>query len=195
MLILLFIVSGALFLMSSHDLVSIFLSIELQSYGCAPNEVYVAEEPYMCNITHIQILSDMFDPLQTERYLPWVITERYANNTLLWIADYKKVCQGGLPPLEINLNGHGQGQDNELGTYRVAQLGLNILSRISRYLCGNTNAISSRPYADGCRKPNAHFSIEDKNAQGPKTTQKTNIRPLWDPTAYSRRRSFHSSPI
>lgn len=33
MLILLFIVSGALFLMSGHDLVSIFLSIELQSYA------------------------------------------------------------------------------------------------------------------------------------------------------------------
>lgn len=32
-LIILFIVSGALFLMSSNDIVSIFLSIELQSYG------------------------------------------------------------------------------------------------------------------------------------------------------------------
>jgi NADH-ubiquinone oxidoreductase chain 2 len=32
-LILLFIVSGAIFLMSTNDLVSIFLSIELQSYG------------------------------------------------------------------------------------------------------------------------------------------------------------------
>jgi len=32
-LILLFVVSGAVFLMSTNDLVSIFLSIELQSYG------------------------------------------------------------------------------------------------------------------------------------------------------------------
>jgi NADH-ubiquinone oxidoreductase chain 2 len=32
-LIILFIVTGAVFLMSSNDLVSIFLSIELQSYG------------------------------------------------------------------------------------------------------------------------------------------------------------------
>jgi NADH-ubiquinone oxidoreductase chain 2 len=32
-LILLFVVSGAIFLMSTSDLVSIFLSIELQSYG------------------------------------------------------------------------------------------------------------------------------------------------------------------
>jgi NADH-ubiquinone oxidoreductase chain 2 len=32
-LILLFIISGAVFLISSSDLVSIFLSIELQSYG------------------------------------------------------------------------------------------------------------------------------------------------------------------
>jgi NADH-ubiquinone oxidoreductase chain 2 len=32
-LIILFIISGALFLISSNDLISIFLSIELQSYG------------------------------------------------------------------------------------------------------------------------------------------------------------------
>src|SRR5437762_14322489 len=32
-LILLFIIIGAIFLMSTHDLVSVFLSIELQSYG------------------------------------------------------------------------------------------------------------------------------------------------------------------
>jgi NADH-ubiquinone oxidoreductase chain 2 len=32
-LILLFIITGAIFLMSTNDLVSIFLSIELQSYG------------------------------------------------------------------------------------------------------------------------------------------------------------------
>jgi len=32
-LILLFIISGAIFLMSTNDLISIFLSIELQSYG------------------------------------------------------------------------------------------------------------------------------------------------------------------
>jgi NADH-ubiquinone oxidoreductase chain 2 len=32
-LILLFIIIGAIFLMSTHDLVSIFLAIELQSYG------------------------------------------------------------------------------------------------------------------------------------------------------------------
>ena len=32
-LIILFVISGAIFLMSTNDLVSIFLSIELQSYG------------------------------------------------------------------------------------------------------------------------------------------------------------------
>jgi len=32
-LILLFIISGAVFLMSTNDFISIFLSIELQSYG------------------------------------------------------------------------------------------------------------------------------------------------------------------
>ena len=43
MLILLFVISGAVFLMSTNDLVSIFLSIELQSYGCAPDEASVIE--------------------------------------------------------------------------------------------------------------------------------------------------------
>ena len=63
-LILLFIVSGAIFLISTSDLVSIFLSIELQSYGCAPGEAYTAE---------VFILSDIFGPL-TRGYLPRVIT-------------------------------------------------------------------------------------------------------------------------
>ena len=63
-LILLFIVSGAVFLISTSDLVSIFLSIELQSYGCAAGEAYTAE---------VFILSDIFGPL-TRGYLPRVIT-------------------------------------------------------------------------------------------------------------------------
>lgn len=42
-LILLFVVSGAVFLMSTNDLVSIFLSIELQSYGRAPGEARMNE--------------------------------------------------------------------------------------------------------------------------------------------------------
>lgn len=33
MLIILFVICGAIFLMSTNDLVSIYLSIELQSYG------------------------------------------------------------------------------------------------------------------------------------------------------------------
>lgn len=42
-LIILFIVTGSVFLISTSDLVSIFLSIELQSYGRAPSEAYVDE--------------------------------------------------------------------------------------------------------------------------------------------------------
>lgn len=65
-LILLFIVSGAIFLISTSDLVSIFLSIELQSYGCAPGEAFTAEV--------LIILSDIFGLLTLRRYLPRVIT-------------------------------------------------------------------------------------------------------------------------
>ena len=40
-LILLFIITGAVFLMSTNDLVSIFLSIELQSYGLYIIKYYI----------------------------------------------------------------------------------------------------------------------------------------------------------
>jgi NADH-ubiquinone oxidoreductase chain 2 len=40
---ILFILLGATLLTSSSDLVSMFLAIELQSYGCAPGEACVAE--------------------------------------------------------------------------------------------------------------------------------------------------------
>lgn len=40
-LIILFIISGVISLMSSSDLLTMYLGIELQSYGSAPNEAYV----------------------------------------------------------------------------------------------------------------------------------------------------------
>lgn len=42
--IILFIITGGVLLISANDLISIFLSIELQSYGRAPNEAYIGEE-------------------------------------------------------------------------------------------------------------------------------------------------------
>lgn len=58
-LIIVFILCGAIFLMSSADLISIFLSIELQSYACAPSEAYVEEIIYQ--IVNI-LLSSIFGP-------------------------------------------------------------------------------------------------------------------------------------
>lgn len=58
-LILLFIITGAVFLMSTNDLVSIFLAIELQSYGCAPSEAYVEE--ILSSINYL-ILSGIIGP-------------------------------------------------------------------------------------------------------------------------------------
>ena len=52
-LVILFILIGATFLMSSSDLVSMFISIELQSYGCAPGEAYVVEILFIVNIKTI----------------------------------------------------------------------------------------------------------------------------------------------
>ena len=134
MLILLFVVSGAIFLMSTNDLVSIFLSIELQSYGCAPGEAYTAEVTTLIILR--LVLSDIFGLSYIERYLPRVITLSDANNTLDRVADYKKICREGLPLLEVYFSGGGHGQDNEFDTHRGAQLGLYVLSRILRHIKG-----------------------------------------------------------
>ena len=134
MLILLFVVSGAIFLMSTNDLVSIFLSIELQSYGCAPGEAYTAEVTTLIILR--LVLSDIFGLSYIERYLPRVITLSAANNILDRVADYKKICREGLPLLEVYFRGGGHGQDNEFDTHRGAQLGLYVLSRILRHIKG-----------------------------------------------------------
>ena len=106
----------------------------------------------------------------------------------------------GLPLLEVDSSGDSHGQDDKFDTYREAQLGPNVLSRISRHLRGKLNVNTSSPYSLNCQKPSAHFSIEDKRAQSPKTIipniSKTQPRDL---TAYEynqylmRRRSFHIS--
>ena len=62
-LIILFIITGAIFLMSTNDLVSIFLSIELQSYGRAPGEALTEEIAKLILINYL--LSSIFG-LQNE---------------------------------------------------------------------------------------------------------------------------------
>jgi hypothetical protein len=42
-IIVLFSILGSSLLISSFDLISLYLSIELQSFGCAPGEAYVEE--------------------------------------------------------------------------------------------------------------------------------------------------------
>ncbi len=130
-----------------------------------------------------------------------MITQSFANNWLCWIADHERISRMGLPSLEIYLSGDSHGQDNEFDTYRVAQLSLDVLSRISRHLKGILNVVTSRPYSNDCQKPFAHFSIEDQRAQSPKTITNVSVSQPRDLTAYRynlyqmRGRSFHSSSI
>jgi len=42
-IIVLFSILGSSLLISSFDLISVYLSIELQSFGCAPSDAYVEE--------------------------------------------------------------------------------------------------------------------------------------------------------
>lgn len=185
-----------MFLVSSSDFVSIFLSIELQSYGRAPGEVYTAE--VIIQSTGL-ILSDIFGLPFHGRYLPRVITLSTANNLLGRIADYKKISQRRLPLLEVYFSGSSHGQDDEFDTYREAQLGLYVLSRISRHTKGNLNVVIGRPYGNDRQKPFTHFKKEDINAQSPKTTNSNaSVSQPRDLTAYvfnlnlTRGRSFHS---
>jgi hypothetical protein len=129
-----------------------------------------------------------------------VVTAESANNDSVGIADHKSYCRVGLPPLDTMVSGDSYGQDNEFDTYKVAQLGPNILSRISRYLSGKSNVIISRPYYDDCQKPKTCFSIEDERAQSPITiTPNKYVSQPRDLTAYGynlrlmRGQSFHSS--
>lgn len=100
----------------------------------------------------------------------------------------------------MTVSGGSYGQVNKFDTYKVAQLGLNVLSRISRHLLGIINALTGRPYCNSCQKPYAYFNLEDISAQSPNTTNsnKYTLQPR-DLTAYGynsyllRGRSFHSS--
>ena len=194
-LILLFIITGAIFLMSTNDLVSIFLAIELQSYGRAPSEACVEEVNFVSNNI---ALSSIFGSLW--EYLPRVIAAESANNDSVGIADYKSYCKMGLPSSDTMVSGDSHGQVNEFDTYKVAQLGPNVLSRISQHLSGKLNVFVSRPYYDDCQKSCAYFNIEGIRAQSPKTIiPNTYTSQPRDLTAYEynlylmRGQSFHNS--
>ena len=153
-------------------------------------------QPYYFKISYT--LSGIFGPLWG--YLPRVIALVLSNNDTSCIADYKSRSKTGLPLFDTYVSGGSQGQDNKLDTYKVAQLGPNVLSRISQHLLGKLNVITGSPYWNDCQKPYAYFNLEDKNAQGPKTTNSnTYILQPRDLTAYEynlylmRGRSFHSS--
>ena len=153
-------------------------------------------QPYYFKISNT--LSGIFGPHWG--YLPRVIALVLSNNYTSSIADYKSIRKIGLSLFETNVSGGNQGQDNKLDTYKVAQLGSNVLSRISQHLLGKLNVITGSPYWNDCQKPYAYFKLEDKNAQGPKiTNSNTYILQPRDLTAYKynlylmRGRSFHSS--
>jgi NADH-ubiquinone oxidoreductase chain 2 len=61
-IIVLFSILGSSLLISSFDLISVYLSIELQSFGCAPGEAYVEE---VCKLIILinYTLSGIFGPL------------------------------------------------------------------------------------------------------------------------------------
>ena len=93
-IIVLFSILGSSLLISSFDLISVYLSIELQSFGCAPGEAYVEE---VCNLINLisYTLSGIFGPLWG--YLPRLIALELSNNDSSCIADYKSRSKTGLP--------------------------------------------------------------------------------------------------
>jgi len=129
-----------------------------------------------------------------------VIVAEFANNDSVGIANHKSQCRAGLPLLDTMVSGDSHGQVNEFDTYKVAQLGPNVLSRILQHLSGKFNVVVSSPYYDDCQKPCTYFKIEDIRAQSPKTITPNAYTPqLRDLTAYEynqylmRGRNFHSS--
>ena len=117
------------------------------------------------------------------------------------IAGIKNEWQRGLPFLVACISGSSHGQDNKSDTYVGAQLGLWILSRTSRFVCGKLKSLVGSPYNEGSQETTPYSNTRDNNyAQRPKTTLMTNTSQPRDLTAYApthpgvpRRRSFHSS--
>lgn len=196
-LILLFVVSGAIFLMSTNDLVSIFLSIELQSYGRAPGEAAVIEIVTEQNLElSSSIIGTIWIVCLSLMFAYWT-----ANNSQKGIAEHLSQCADKLLNLDTLISEGGNGQDNELDTYREALLGLKTRSSRSQFSYGNFKVFASSPYSENSQEPTAHCSIATKHAQDPKTTTNVNSVQPRDPTAYDvnlvftlpRRRSFHTS--
>ena len=47
--------------------------------------------------------------------------------------------------------------------YKVAQDGLNVLSRILQYSIGNLNVIIGSPNYNNCQKPYTYFNLENQS--------------------------------
>jgi hypothetical protein len=160
-LIILFILIGAILLMSSSDLVSMFLAIELQSYGCASCEAYVEA-----------ILPSIIDRPKYDagHDLPPLLRPI---TSIGGIAGRTGRYHWGLPPGMTTLSGDVYGKVNELDTYSGAELSLCIPSRIMR--CIHEIAVGGRPYTDGCRSFMPDSNIGITNAQVPKNINNVNI--------------------
>lgn len=196
-LIILFVISGAIFFMSTNDLVSTFLSIELQSYGCAPNEAFVIEA------SSVLIHYTLSDILGTNIivYLSRIPAVCNANNLQTGIAGYENRGTNTLQCLDTPISECDHGQANELDTYREAPLGQKAQCSYSRLSQGNFKVSTGRPYSTDSQEPKTHCNTADRHTQGPKITTNVNKPQLRDLTAYevnrylTRGRSFHSSII
>jgi hypothetical protein len=199
-IIVLFSILGSSLLISSFDLISLYLSIELQSFGCAPYEACVIRGVNLHSI-HSVILAVLFYRIVTDHVFSpyyWLRT----NN--IGIAENKYEDLSILPYLEAIISGGSHGQDNKSDTYKGAQDSLCTSSRISRYIYGNLKAYDSRPNVVSSQETIPYFNKKTKYAQRPKTTlrtsETTNTLQLRDLTASNlnharllRGRSLHTS--
>lgn len=178
-----------------------YLSLELQSFGCAPYEACVIRGLKFIFI-HLVILAVYFLNVTYHGFSPynWLITNYNG------IAENKYDGLGSLPSLEVIISGGSHGQDHKSDTYIGAQDSLCILSRISRYIYGKLKAFDSRPNFKGSQKAIPYFNKKTKYAQRPKTTfrfsVKVNTLLLRDLTASKlnkisllRGRSLHTSKV
>lgn len=200
-LIALFSSLGGSLLLSSGDLLSMYLSIELQSFGRAPYDACIIRGVNN-NSIHSVKLAVLYRNVTDHGFSPYCKPITY----YIGIAGNKYEHLSILPCLEVIISGCSHGQDNKSETYKGAHDSLCILSRISRYIYGNLKAFDSSPNIRGSQETIPYFNKKSKNAQRPKTTlrisETINTLQLRDLTASNlklikllRRRSLHTSSL
>lgn len=198
-LIALFSTLGGSLLLSSGDLLSMYLSIELQSFGCAPYEACVIRGVNLYSIHSVKLAVSNRN-VTDHGFSPYYCL--ITNN--IGIAENKYEDLNILPYLEVIISGGSHGQDNKSDTYKGGQGCLCILSRISRYIYGNLKAFDSSPNVRGSQETIPYFNKKRNYAQRPKTTLRNretiNTLQLRDLTASDliknrllRGRSLHTS--